>query len=301
MKTKIANLKSKLMSGVTPAMATPIAADGYAVNTAVIPQLVDFLIDRGVAGLFSGGSTGEGIALDLDERQKLHEATLNAANGRVPVLVHVGAMRTDHALILARHAEAIGADVIAAMTPYFYGMDDGSLADYFHQIAAAAPNTPLIVYDIPQLAVNGVSPALLARLGRELPTLAGIKSSRADAGQVRNLLDARPEQIVALAGNEPIALGLLALGMDGLLSGLATAVPEPLVALTRAVAEGNLPEAQRQQEIVRQILALTPAGQRIGWIKTILQERGVPVGTAVPPRATPTGPFWPAVAHLLGQ
>ena len=81
MKTKIANLKSKLMSGVTPAMATPIAADGYTVNTAVIPQLVDFLIDRGVAGLFSGGSTGEGIALDLDERQKLHEATLKAANG----------------------------------------------------------------------------------------------------------------------------------------------------------------------------------------------------------------------------
>lgn len=299
MNTKIANLKSKLIQGVTPAMATPIGADGYTVDTAVLPALVDFLISHGVKGLFAGGSTGEGIALDLAERQKLHAATLEAVNGRVPVLVHVGALRTDHAQELARHAEAIGADAIAAMTPYFYGLDDDSLAVYFQQIADAATNTPLIVYDIPQLAVNGVSPALLARLGRELPTLAGIKSSRADAGQIRNLLDARPEHIVALAGNEPIALGLLALGMDGLLSGLSTAVPEPLVALTQAVASGDLAEAQRQQTIIRQILALTPAGQRIGWIKAILQERGVPVGTAVLPRLTPTGPFWPAIERLL--
>jgi len=300
-KTKISTLKSKLKHGVTPAMATPIAADGYSVDTAVIPQLVDFLIERGVKGLFAGGSTGEGIALDLAERQKLHAATLEAVNGRVPVLVHVGALRTDHALALARHAEAIGADAIAAVTPYFYGLDDGSLAVYFQEIAAAAPNTPLVVYDIPQLAVNGVSPALLARLGRELPTLAGIKSSRGDAALVRNLLDARPQHIVALAGNEPIALGMLALGMDGLLSGLSTAVPEPLVALTQAVAAGNLPEAQRQQQIIRDVLALTPSGQRIGWIKAILQERGVPVGPAMRPRLTPAGPFWPAIEHLLAS
>ncbi|MCA9876082.1 MAG: dihydrodipicolinate synthase family protein, partial [Anaerolineales bacterium] len=232
---------------------------------------------------------------------KLHAATLEAVNGRVPVLVHVGALRTDHALALARHAEAIGADAIAAVTPYFYGLDDGSLAVYFQEIAAAAPNTPLVVYDIPQLAVNGVSPALLARLGRELPTLAGIKSSRGDAALVRNLLDARPQHIVALAGNEPIALGMLALGMDGLLSGLSTAVPEPLVALTQAVAAGNLPEAQRQQQIIRDVLALTPSGQRIGWIKAILQERGVPVGPAMRPRLTPAGPFWSAIEHLLAS
>ena len=280
-------------------MATPIAADGYGVNTAVIPTLVDFLIGHGVKGLFAGGSTGEGIALELAERQKLHAATVEAVNGRVPVLVHVGALRTDHALTLSRHAEAIGADAIAAMTPYFYNLDDDSLAVYFQEIAAAAPNTPLIVYDIPQLAVNGVSPALLARLGRDIPTLAGIKSSRADAAQVRNLLDARPERIVALAGNEPIALGLLALGMDGLLSGLATAVPEPLVALTQAVAAGDLAEAQCQQAIIRQVLALSPGGQRIGWIKAILQERGISVGTAVRPRLTPTGPFWPVIEQLL--
>ncbi|MBK8985980.1 MAG: dihydrodipicolinate synthase family protein [Chloroflexi bacterium] len=309
MKTKIARLKSRLIHGVTPAMATPIGNDGYSVNTAVIPALVDFLIERGVGagvgvgvkGLFAGGSTGEGIALDLAERQKLHTAVIDAVDGRVPVLVHVGALRTDHAITLARHAEEIGADAIAAMTPYFYGMDDGSLALYFQQISAAAPNTPLILYDIPQLAVNGISPALLGKLADTLPNLAGMKSSRADAGQIRSLLDARPDVVVALAGNETIALGLLALGMDGLLSGLSTAVPEPFVALTEAFAAGDLAEAQRQQAIIRQILALTPNGQRLGWIKAILAERGVPVGPPMLPRTTPVGPFWPAIERLLAR
>lgn len=299
MNDTIADLKSKLRDGVTPALATPLQADGYTVNTAVIPYLVDFLIERGVQGLFAGGTTGEGILLTLPERQKLHTAVIQASHGRVPVLVHVGANRLNDALSLAAHAAAAGAAAIAAVTPYFYGLDDDSLAAYYTQIAAAAPQTPLILYDIPHLAVNGISPTLLARLAQRLPTLAGIKTSRADAGQIRNLLDACPQHLLTLAGNESIALGLLALGMDGLLSGLSTAVPEPLVALTRAFAAGEQAQAQRQQARIRHILAQTPPGQRIGWIKMILQERGVAVGAAVPPRPTPAGPFWPAIQAAL--
>lgn len=298
MQTKIRRLKEALQHGVTPAMATPLLEDGYTVATAVIPTLLDFLIKRGARGLFAGGTTGEGIALSLAERKTLHAAVVDATDGRVPVLVHVGALRLDEALELARHAEYIGADAIAAVTPYFYGMDDASLAAYYEAIAAAAPDTPFILYDIPALAVNGISPALLRQL-TALPALAGFKSSRADAGQIANLLEARPAHTIALAGNETVALGLLALGMDGLLSGLSTAVPEPFVALTQAIAAGEQAEARRQQQIIRQILALSPAGQRIGWIKQILNERGVLVGTAVPPRSTPTGPFWPEIEQLL--
>jgi dihydrodipicolinate synthase/N-acetylneuraminate lyase len=298
METKIRRLKEALQHGVTPAVATPLLKDGYTVNTAVIPTLVNFLIERGVRGLFAGGTTGEGIALSLAERQTLHAAMVDSADGRVPVMVHVGALRLDEALALARHAESIGADAIAAVTPYFYGMDDASLSAYYQAISEAAPDTPLILYDIPHLAVNGVNPGLLKQLAA-LPTLAGFKSSRGDAAQIASLLEARPAHTIALAGNETVALALLALGVDGLLSGLSTAVPEPFVALVEAFAAGNHEEARRQQQIIRQILALSPAGQRIGWIKQILNERGVMVGTAVPPRPTPTGPFWQEIEREL--
>ncbi len=297
--TSIHSLKSRLTGGVTPAMATPVQADGYRVNTAVLPQLVNFLIEAGVKGLFVGGTTGEGILLDDAERRSLHEVTVTAVQGRVPVLLHVGTNRIDSTIALSRHAAEIGADAVVAVTPYFYGVDDDGLLVYYHAIANAAPNTPVLAYDIPQMAANAIQPAFLPRLAREVPTLAGIKTSRPDAQVVRQLIDAAPEHLVVLAGNEAIAVGLLALGAHGLISGASTAVPEPFVALTQAFAQGEITRAQQQQRLINQVLALLPAGARIGAIKQVLSERGIAVGTAVPPRSMPTQPIWPHIQKLL--
>lgn len=297
MNDKISALKAKLQAGVTPAMATPLQTDGYTVNTAVIPALADFLIAAGSKGLFVGGTTGEGILLSQSERQRLHEESLIAANGRVPVILHVGANQLQTAVALARHAASLRPEAIVAVTPYFYGVDDDGLAAYFHAIAEAAPDIPLLLYDIPQLATNGISPDLLSRLRRDLPSLAGLKSSRPDAQMVRRLLDAAGD-LMLFAGNEAIALGLLALGATGLISGLSTAVPEPFVALTQAVADGDLASARQQQQLINQLGACLPAA-RIGAIKQILSARGIDVGPAVPPRPMPTTAVWPKMAALL--
>jgi dihydrodipicolinate synthase/N-acetylneuraminate lyase len=292
-------LKQRLSGGVAPAMATPLQADGYTVNTAVIPELVDFLIARGVSGLFVGGTTGEGILLDEAQRKSLHETAIGAVAGRVPVLLHVGANRQQTAVSLAEHAAAIAADAIAAVTPSFYPLPDTALAAYYHAVAAAAPETPLLLYDIPHLAGNGVSPGLLLQLAEEIPTLAGIKSSQRDAQEMRRLLHAAPERLLVLAGNERVALAMLALGADGLISGLSTAVPEPFVSLSRAFAANDREAARAAQETINQMLDRIPPGTRIGSIKSILTERGVAMGTAVPPRPMPAAAVWPALAPLL--
>jgi len=299
MRTKIASLKRELRFGTTPAMATPLDDDGYRVNTAVIPQLVEFLTTRGASGLFVGGTTGEGILLDVTERQRLTETALTAVNKKLPVIIHVGANRTSDTITLAKHAAAHHADAIAVVTPYFYGMHEESLLAYYHTIAEAVPNTPLLLYDIPHLAVNGITPSLLASAAEQIPSVAGVKTSRSDAQIIRQLIDAAPEYAIILAGNERIALGSLALGADGLISGLSTAVPEPFVALTQAFGEGDLHKARQQQKLINLLLDQMPAGARIGAIKTILKERGIEMGTAVPPRPMPAKPIWPEMARLL--
>jgi dihydrodipicolinate synthase/N-acetylneuraminate lyase len=296
MQSKIQNLKSKIQNGVIPAMATPLDESGYRVNTSAVPPLVDFLVGTGVAGLFIGGTTGEGILLEAAERQRLHEAAVAAAAGRVATLVHVGANTTAAAVALAQQAAGLGADGVVAVTPSFYPMHDSALLEYFQAIAAAAPELPLFAYDIPHQATNGVSPALLARLIEQVPTLAGLKCSRPDAQVVRELIDTAAGRIQLFAGNERIALGLLALGADGLVLGMATAVPEPAVAMVQALAAGNLAEARRQQRKMNQILDLLPAGARIGAFKAILAERGIPVGPTVPPRPMPDD--WQAWAQI---
>ncbi len=297
---RIAALKASLAGGVAPAMATPLLPGSHTVNTAVVAPLVEFLLARGVKGLFVGGTTGEGTQLDDDQRRALHEAAVAAAGGHVPVLLHVGAQRTEAAVALARHAAALRPAALVAMTPTFYGVSDDALARYFHAVAAAAPDVPLFLYDIPQFAVNGIGPALLARLAGEMPSLAGLKTSRVDIQIVRQLIDALPRERILLAGNESAALASLALGADGLISGLSTAIPEPFVALTRAAAAGQLDEAREWQRCINRLLGVL-GGARIGGIKAILVQRGIPVGPPVPVLDSTDAPLWPRAAEILGQ
>jgi dihydrodipicolinate synthase/N-acetylneuraminate lyase len=300
MHDKIAVLHGQLAAGVLPAMATPLHENGYTVNTAVVPDLVDFLIEAQVRGLFVGGTTGEGILLAPRERVTLHESALMAAAGRVPVLLHVGANTTAEAVALARHAASLPADALVIITPTFYGLPADALYAYFVEVAAAAPELPVLAYDIPQMAVNGISPELLKRLGETVPNFAGVKCSRPDAQMIRRLIDAAPPNVALYAGNEAIALGSLALGAHALISGLATAVPEPFVAMTGAFARGNLAAAQEEQRRINRLLSMLPGGARIGAIKAILKQRGLPVGGCVPPRPTPAVPgLWDAMHPLL--
>lgn len=300
-KAKISELRAKIQGGVLPAMASPLVGQGESVNSRGIVDLANLLIDSGVQGLFVGGTTGEGILLSSDVRRSLHSQVMKAVNGRVPVLLHVGTNSTAETLALAKHAQEIGAAAIAVVTPFFYGMGDSALFDYYQTVAEAVPEMPLLAYDIPQMAVNGISPALMARMGTEIPSFAGIKCSRPDAQVVRALIDARTAETMLLAGNEPIAAGLLALGADGLVSGFATAVPEPFVAMTRAFRAGDMVEVQRQQQLINRILEILPAGVRIGAIKTIIMERDIEVGLAVPPRRMPVESWhgWAKIKELL--
>lgn len=294
----IQRLKKQVQDGILPALATPLH-DDFSVNVDVLPDLIDFLLNKGVDGLFVAGTTGEGLLLDVAERRQLCETAVTYTNKRIPVIVHVGTFQTPSTVALAVHAAEVGADAVAVIPPPFYPLTDEALLAYYQTIASAIPNTPLILYDIPQYAVNGFNPSLLAKLGEALPSLAGIKSSRSSALEVQALLQALPERAFLLAGNERIGLGLRMLGAHGQITGLSTAIPEPFITLNHAIANGDVEMAQKQQTIINQLLALIPAGTRIGAIKQILTERGLAVGLPVPPRPVPQGLLWPSMLPLV--
>jgi dihydrodipicolinate synthase/N-acetylneuraminate lyase len=293
---KKAELAKRLRLGVTPAMATPLL-NSRSINDVGTAALIDFLIDAGVSGLFVGGTTGEGILLSLEERLHLHELSLKAIAGRVPALLHVGSNTSEDSAVLAEHAESIGADAIVAVTPYFYPIHDESLHSYYYDLAVAAPNTLLFAYDIPHLAVNSISPVLFSRLVDSIDSFVGLKTSSPDAQVIRKFIDAAKGKVLVLAGNERIALGSLALGADGLISGLATAIPEPFINLLRFVKAGKLDLARKEQERINWLLDVIPSGARIGAIKAILTARGIPAGLAVPPRPMPH-PDWQGWSYM---
>lgn len=300
---KTQQLKAQLTHGVAPAMATPLKADGLSVDEKAIHSLVDFLIASGASGLFVGGTTGEGILLSLEQRRKLHDVTVQATGGRVPVILHVGANTTAESVALSAHADALHPAAIAAVSPYFYGVDDESILRHYQAVAAAAPALPFLAYDIPHLAMNSVRPTLLPALANGIPTFAGMKTSNGNAQIVRESLSHLANGAVVLAGNERIALALLALGADGLISGLSTAIPEPFVALTQAFAAADLKRARELQFLINSLLDLIPGGRRIGALKSILEARGLPVGPPVPPRMLPPDTWrpWPQMSEMLAS
>jgi dihydrodipicolinate synthase/N-acetylneuraminate lyase len=103
-----------------------------------------------------------------------------------------------------------------------------------------------------------------------------------------------------LAGNERIALGSLAMGAGGLISGLSTAIPEPFVSLTEAFVAGDWEQARAEQQRINRLLDRMPAGARIGAIKEILQQRGIEMGPPVPPRPAANCPdLWQELKQLL--
>ncbi len=277
-------------------MATPLTEE-LDLNLAALEKLINFLIDAGVGGLFVGGTTGEGILMPIAQRMALHESSIDMVDGRIPILVHVGANRTADSITLSKHAASLGADAVVAVGPYFYPVHNQAQIAYYQIIAESARGIPFFAYDIPQMAVNGLNPDLVLAMRKQIPSFYGFKSSRADAQMVRKLIDAAGDELVVLVGNERIALGTMALGAHGHVSGLSTAIPEPFVNMMKAFASGDINLARSYQRKINLLSNSLPAGGRIGAIKQILTDRGIEAGPAIPPRPMPADD-WPGWSQM---
>lgn len=150
-----------------------------AVNPGRIGPLVEFLIQEGVSSLFVAGSTGEGLSLSFQERRLITEAFVEAAAGRIPVVIHVGHNCLDEACALARHAQSTGASAISAVAPFYFKPDSPeTLIRCLARITAGAPELPFYYYHIPTMTGADIDLADLIRLCTDhLPTMVGIKFS----------------------------------------------------------------------------------------------------------------------------
>ena len=258
--------------GVIPAMFTPYDKNGE-VNPSVIPELIDFHLRSGVAGFFVCGSTGEGLLQSPEERQLVAETAVKAVNGRVPVIVHVGANATRDSVRLARHAAEIGADAVASIPPA--GQDMQSIIEHYLLIGEASP-LPLYVY-----ASTVSDPVgLMRRLIAEAPTLRGIKFTTSDLFRLNLIVQLENGFLNVLSGADEMALGALAMGADGIIGSTYNALPGAFVGIYNAVQRGDVVEARRLQSIANRILEVLTRGPVIPRTKELLRMLGIDTGDA---------------------
>jgi dihydrodipicolinate synthase/N-acetylneuraminate lyase len=260
--------------GVVAAPLTPFGDHGE-LRLDLVPAMVEFLLERGVKGLMVGGTTGEFITLDAAERRDLLESFVGAVDGRVPVIAHVGHIDRRKGVLLAGHAQDIGADATTAIAPYYHRVSESACRDYFRTLASAAPDLPFFVYNYPDAAGNAVSFDLFESL-LDIPNLSGAKHSVATFDELEPHLSL-PPYLCIMSGNDLLAPRFLRSGGRAIVSGNAAVFPEVLSSLVDAVAEGRDAMADRSMARLKLIVELGRAGAP-DRLRELLTMRGIEVG-----------------------
>lgn len=272
------------ITGVIVPMLTPFDDQGR-VDAAGIARLIDFLVERGVAGLFPFGTTGEGPLLTVQERQQAARWVVEYTRRRVPVLIHTGAITTAESIALTRDAQEAGADGAALVPPYFYRLTDDALYAHYAAVARAVPDFPLYLYNNPGVTPNALSTEMVFRLAEDFPNIVGLKDS---SGSLATLFASRSLHGGAFntaSGPDGLILAGQAIGLDACVSGNANFVPELVVGIVDAARRGDLVTARRLQSQLDEVRALLGDGADLSLFKAMCARRGVPIGDVRAPLA----------------
>ncbi len=238
--------------GIYPALLTPFDADGQ-VNETVLRELLDFQLWAGVHGFWINGGAGEGLLLTIEERRRVAEIVMDHVRDQVPVIVHVGALTTQEAATLARHAETIGAAAVACLPPLYYRPDEIAIVDHYRQVASAT-SLPLFAYNIPGATGVALTPELIGRLVAEIPTVRGIKHSSFDLYAFQQMRERTDEDFTLFSGSDEVLLAALSMGGNGAVGSNFNLLPGAFVELYEAFRQGDIGRAQRLQERVNAII-----------------------------------------------
>ncbi|MDG6985430.1 MAG: dihydrodipicolinate synthase family protein [Nitrososphaerota archaeon] len=277
--------------GLFTALITPFDSKGR-VDEGQLARLVKFQVSKGVDGIYPCGSTGLGPMLNTDERKQVAETVIDAAGGKVPVVVQVGSADTASTVKLAKHAEAHGAYAVASLTPYYYKPGESATIKHFQALSEAV-DVPVFAYNIPHLTGNNLTPSAVAELSKV--GVSGIKESSRDFLQLLDLISAAPDGFVVMNGVEEYGLFALLSGADGLVSGGASAFPEIMENLVSAGEKADRAAALSAQKRAQQAKALVRSSP-IPYYYAILKARGIDCGDPRPP-FQPVGKADAAKAH----
>ena len=239
--------------GSLVAMVTPFR-DGE-VDEATLAELVEFHVANGTDGLVPCGTTGESPTLSHDEHKRVIELVIKAARGRIPVVAGTGSNSTAEAITMTVHAARAGADGALLVSPYYNKPTQQGLYEHFKAIAQAAPDLPLIVYNIQGRTAVNVETETMARLA-QIPNIVGVKEASGNLDQMTSVILACGPDFSVVSGDDSLTLPLMAVGGRGVISVLANLLPREVAELTHAALDGD---AKRARELHQRLFPICRA------------------------------------------
>lgn len=269
-------LKRKF-EGIIVANLTPFTEEGK-LDEKAYREHVEFMIARGIHGLFPIGTMGEGINLSLAEKKHVVDVLVDQVKDRVDLLVQGTCVNTEESIEFARYCYDKGVHAMALITPWFYPYDEENLYQNFAAIAQAVPQMPIFIYNNPDRANNKLSVRLYKRLVHDFENIVGVKDSSKDMVLFQDYINELPEETIAISGSDGLFYPSLCVGAKGIVTAIANSHPEIFVALWDAFLAGEYQTANQIQKQINEMRSIFKIGPYASAYKYAIQKRGIEFG-----------------------
>ena len=262
--------------GIYPPVITPHHADG-SIDRDGFAQMVEYLTEQGVHGIIVGGTTGEYYAQTKDERAELMKLGYETIKGRLPLIVGVGAIRTEDCIEYGVLAKSNGADAILMNAPYYAVPTQLELANHALAIDKAV-NLPIILYNYPGRTGVSMDEAFLDQIGQN-PNFAAIKESSGDINKL-HVLVREYDNLTLMCGMDDQALEFFAWGARGWVCAGGNCLPREHIALYEACAlENDFIKGRRIMSALMPFMqVLEQGGKFVQSVKHACELAGLPAG-----------------------
>lgn len=242
-------MNKKPFQGTGTALVTPFKNDGT-IDEAALRRLVDLQIHEGIDMLVPCGTTGEGATLEVDEAERVLSIVIDQAKGRVPVIFGGGSNSTAKAVQGAERAKRLGAAGVLSVGPYY---NKPTQAGYYaHFRAVAEVGIPVMLYNVPGRTASNIEASTQLRLA-ELPNIVAVKEASGSLAQIMEIIRNRPRDFRVLAGDDAIAVAVIAMGGDGVVSVVSNETPGMMRSIVDVALAGDF---QRARELHYKLLPL---------------------------------------------
>lgn len=262
-------------------IAAPFTAfDGAgAVNLGLIGKQADLLVRQGVIGAYVSGTTGEGVSCTVAERKAVMEEWARQAEGRLFLIVHVGALSLGDARELAAHAQAVGAGATAAVPANFFRPATvETLAEYVGAIASAAPDLPFYYYHTTMSGVGLSMPKFLEAADGRVPNLAGIKFNSPDLYEFQNSVRACGGRYDIIWGVDESYAGAVVLGARAAIGSTYNYAAPVYHAIRKNVFDGDFEAARAGMAKVCRIVDILFRYGGVAAGKAMMAVHGIDAG-----------------------
>ncbi len=237
-------MRQPVFTGACVAIITPFTPDNK-IDFEQFGKLIERQIAAGTDAICVCGTTGESATMSLEEHMEAVEYCVKKVNGRTKVVAGAGSNDTAAALKISLHAEAVGADALLSVTPYYNKATQKGLIQHYEYIADRV-HTPIILYNVPSRTGCGFTAATYQHLSKH-PNIVGVKEASGNFALITETRALCGDDFFIWSGNDDQVVPMMSLGAKGVISVVSNILPELTVKMTHLCLEGKYEEAAKLQ------------------------------------------------------